>query len=63
MARVRFYYDVNVFEEDIMINRDYQNEKEIKDEDIIERAKCIFDNDIYDRAIVISELECEIIEY
>lgn len=63
MARVRFYYDVCVDEDDIMVNREYDNEEDITDEDIIDRARIIFGYDIQDRAVYVDELECEIIEY
>lgn len=63
MARVRFYYDVYVDEDDIMKNREYESEKEVTDEDIVDRAKTLFVYDIQDRAIYVEELECEIAEY
>ena len=63
MARVRFYYDVYVDEDDIMENCEYENEEEITDEDIIDRARILFAYDIQDRAIYVEELECEIAEY
>lgn len=62
MARVRFYYDVYVDEDDIMENREYENKEEITDEDIIDRAKTLFEYDIQDRAVHVGELECEIEE-
>ena len=63
MARVRFYYDVYVDEDDIMKNREYESEEEITDEDIVDRAKTLFAYDIQDHAIYVEELECEIAEY
>lgn len=63
MARIRFYYDVCVDEDDIMLNREYENEEEITDEDIIDRARTLFAYDVQDRAVYVNELECEIISY
>lgn len=63
MARVRFYYDVCVDEDEVMENHEYENEEEITDEDIIDRAKTLFAYDIQDRDINVNELECEIVSY
>lgn len=62
MAKVRFYYDVTIDEEEIMENLNYKDYSEINNNDIIERAKTLLSYDIQDRNINPSYLECEIIE-
>lgn len=63
MAKVRFYYDVYVDEDDITENLEYENEEKITDEDIIDRARTLFEYDIQDRIIYVDNLECEVIEH
>lgn len=60
MSRVRFYYDVYVDEDDIMENCEYENEEEITEQDVIDRAKTLFAYDIQDRDIKVDELEYEV---
>ena len=60
MSRVRFYYDVYVDEDDIMENCEYENEEEITETDVIDRAKTLFAYDIQDRDIKVDELEYEV---
>lgn len=62
MARVRFYYDVYVDEDDIVENREYESEEEITEDDIIDRARTLFEYDIQDRAVHVNELECDVME-
>lgn len=62
MARVRFYYDVYVDEDDIMENCEYENEEEITEEDVVDRARTLFAYDIQDRDINVDELEFEVME-
>lgn len=63
MAKVRFYYDVYVDEDDIMENLEYENEEKITDEDIVDRARTLFEYDIQDNIIYVDNLECEVIEH
>ena len=63
MAKVRFYYDVYVDEDDITENLEYENEEKITDEDIIDRARTLFEYDIQDRIIYVDNLECKVIEH
>ena len=63
MARVRFYYDVYVDEDDIRENLELDENTDVSDEDIIDRAKTLFGYDIQDRDINVSELDCEIVEW
>ena len=60
MSRVRFYYDVYVDEDDIMENCEYENEEEIIEKDVVDRAKTLFAYDIQDRDIKVDELEYEV---
>ena len=60
MAMVRFYYDVYVDEDDIRENLELDENAIVSDEDIIDRAKYLFDSNIYDRDICVKELECDI---
>ena len=62
MARVRFYYDVYVDEDDIRENLELDENSDVSDEDIIDRAKTLFAYDIQDRDIRVDELECNIEE-
>ena len=61
MARVRFYYDVIVDEDEVRENLELDMDEEVSDEDIIDRARTLFTYDIQDRAIYVDNLECEII--
>lgn len=62
MATVRFYYDVEIDED--VYREDYElgEDVEISDRDIIEEAKKCLGYDIQDRAIHVSDFECEIVE-
>ena len=60
MSRVRFYYDVYVDEDDIRENCEYENEEEITEKDVVDRAKTLFAYDIQDRDIKVDELEYEV---
>lgn len=62
MARVRFYYDVYVDEDDIRENLELDENTDVSDEDIIDRAKTLFCYDVQERDIRVDELECEIEE-
>lgn len=62
MAKVRFYYDVYVDEDDIMENLEYESEDEITEEDVVDRARTLFAYDIQDRDINVDELECEVMK-
>lgn len=62
MARVRFYYDVYVDEDDIRENLELDENTDVSDEDIINRAKTLFGYDVQERDIRVDELECEIEE-
>lgn len=62
MARVRFYYDVYVDEDDIRENLELDENTDISDEDIIDRAKTLFSYDVQDRDIRVDELEFKIEE-
>ena len=61
MATVRFYYDIKIDEDVYREDFELEDDVEISDEDIIERAKTVLGYDIQDRAINVSDFECEII--
>lgn len=63
MARVRFYYDVNVDEDDIRENLELDENTDVSDEAIIHRARTLFGYDIQDRDVNVGELDCEIVEW
>lgn len=62
MARVRFYYDVYVDEDEIRENLELNKNTDISNEDIIDREKTLFSYDVQERDIRVDELECEITE-
>ena len=61
MATVRFYYDIKIDEDVYREDFELEDDVEISDEAIIERAKTVLGYDIQDRAINVSGFECEII--
>ena len=62
MALVRFYYDVYVDEDDLRENLELDNDIDLSEEDVVDRAKTLFAYDIQDRDIRVDELEYEMIE-
>lgn len=62
MATVRFYYDIKIDEDVYREDFELEDDVEISDEDIIERAKTILGYDIQDRAINVGDFECEIVD-
>lgn len=61
MARIRFYYDVYVDEDDIRENLELDENTDISDEDIIDRAKTLFNYAIHDREMYAGRFKCEIV--
>lgn len=59
MAIVRFYYDVEVDDFELMENCD---NADVSSEEVIERAKTLLGYDIQDRAINVGSFEYEIVE-
>lgn len=62
MATVRFYYDVEIDEDVYREDFGLDDDVEISDEDIINEAKTCLGYDIQDRAINVSDFECEIVD-
>lgn len=62
MAKVRFYYDVEIDEDIYREDFELKDDDEISDEDIINRARTLLGYSIQDRAINVGDFECEIIE-
>ena len=59
MATVRFYYDVEVDDFELM---EICDNADISDEDVVDRAKTLLGYDIQDRAINVGDFEYEIVE-
>lgn len=62
MAKVRFYYDVEIDEDIYREDFELKDDDEISDEDIINRARTLLGYSIQDRAINVGDFECEIVE-
>jgi hypothetical protein len=62
MAKVRFYYDVEIDEDIYREDFELKDDDEISDEDIINRARTLLGYSIQDRAINVGDFACEIVE-
>ena len=62
MAKVRFYYDVEIDEDIYREDFELKDDDEISDKDIISRARTLLGYSIQDRAINVGDFECEIVE-
>jgi hypothetical protein len=62
MAKVRFYYDVEIDEDIYREDFELKDDDEISDENIINRARTLLGYSIQDRAINVGDFECEIVE-
>ena len=59
MAKVRFYYDVEIDEDIYREDFELKDDDEISDEDIINRARTLLGYSIQDRAINVGDFEGE----
>lgn len=61
MARVRFCYEMEIDEEVLREDMGLDEDAEISDEDIINRAKTLFDYEIHDREVYAGRFKCTVV--
>ena len=61
MATVRFSYEMEIDEEVLREDMGLDDDAEISDEDIINRARTVFDYEIHDREVYAGRCECKVV--
>ena len=61
MATVRFSYEMEIDEEVLREDMGLDEDVEILDEDIINRARTLFDYEIHDREVYAGRFKCTVV--
>ena len=61
MATVRFSYEMEIDEEVLREDMGLDDDTEITDEDIINRARILFDYEIQDREVYAESFKCTVV--